>query len=336
MRGLAALAVAAFHADYLFGQGVLPSSYLAVDLFFILSGFVIARAYGGKLDAGLTPAKFMRIRLGRLYPLYLLSVLASLPLLALWAFKGSEGGVYLALVLVTALLFLPSPVHDAHAPAYPLNGPAWSLFFELAVNLLAASLWRHLSLRKLCWCVGLAIPPLIAVALVNGSLNGGVAWDTFYVAGSRVLFGFFAGALLQKLPLKAPKANPLLLVAVLVPIFLADPPTDLRPYYDLVIAIVVFPLVVAMGAEASPTAGISRMFTYAGEISYPLYVLHTPVYRVFRTVAKGVIEPGVVAGICGLMVAVACAALANLADTALRRRLARGSSRSAPQLQAKP
>ncbi|WP_409190084.1 acyltransferase family protein [Bradyrhizobium sp. RDM4] len=66
MRGLAAIAVAAGH----FNSSYVQSSYLAVDFFFILSGFVIGNAYASKLNGGMTPVAFMWVRLVRLWPLF--------------------------------------------------------------------------------------------------------------------------------------------------------------------------------------------------------------------------------------------------------------------------
>lgn len=321
MRGIAALAVAAYHADYLFGRGIFPSSYLAVDLFFILSGFVISRAYGGKLEAGLSVARFMAIRVHRLYPLYFLGVALALPLIFVWLSKGSYDWLSVAIIFASAILFLPSPVGTNNGTAYPLNGPAWSLLFELLANLMAACVWRHLDIRRLAVGLMLASLLLVWVGFSNGSLNGGVGWGTFYVASARVLFGFFAGVLLQKLPFRLPRFSPLLLVALLIPIFLADPSKTLRPFYDLGVALVVFPAMVALGAQATPVGWVGGLFAYAGQVSYPLYVLHTPVFRMYRTVGKAWIEPGIAAGLLALAVAIVGAAIADRMDAAVRKRL---------------
>ena len=57
---------------------LIPGRYLAVDFFFVLSGYVLAHAYGRALASGLAPMTFMRMRLVRLYPLYLLGLLIAL------------------------------------------------------------------------------------------------------------------------------------------------------------------------------------------------------------------------------------------------------------------
>ena len=69
IRGLAAVAIAHRHAEVFFGRPE-ASSYLAVDLFFALSGFVLAHAYGERLANGqMNPLNFMKARFLRLYPL---------------------------------------------------------------------------------------------------------------------------------------------------------------------------------------------------------------------------------------------------------------------------
>jgi peptidoglycan/LPS O-acetylase OafA/YrhL len=91
LRGVAAAAVVTVHAPLFFHSVATPGSvpdasghapmtgplfeaYLAVDFFFLLSGFVLAHAYGEKLNDGMTSCQFMRCRLIRLYPLYLLAL----------------------------------------------------------------------------------------------------------------------------------------------------------------------------------------------------------------------------------------------------------------------
>jgi peptidoglycan/LPS O-acetylase OafA/YrhL len=86
LRGVAALAVVVTHALYFFPPT--PMAYLAVDFFFMLSGFVLAHAYGERLRQGMTAGRFMAIRLIRLYPLYALGSALYLPFL--W--RGIESG----------------------------------------------------------------------------------------------------------------------------------------------------------------------------------------------------------------------------------------------------
>jgi peptidoglycan/LPS O-acetylase OafA/YrhL len=74
LRGLAALAVVSGHTQDLFGGSIFPLGYLAVDFFFMLSGFVLAYAYGQRVEGGLTVGHFMKARLIRFYALYLIGL----------------------------------------------------------------------------------------------------------------------------------------------------------------------------------------------------------------------------------------------------------------------
>jgi peptidoglycan/LPS O-acetylase OafA/YrhL len=113
LRGIAALLVMEWHFPFLgHGDPHFGRAYLSVDLFFILSGFVIAQAYHGWLTDGGTPGRFLRVRLIRLYPLYLMAALTSAVIwLVRIATHGSEYGTLgqWAASLAPSLLMLPSP-----------------------------------------------------------------------------------------------------------------------------------------------------------------------------------------------------------------------------------
>ncbi len=124
LRGIAALAVVCFHRR----EGRFPSAYLAVDLFYVMSGFVLAYAYDSRFAAGLSWRRFMAQRLIRLWPLYALGVIITLVSAVLAGDQKAWAQAPLQ------FLFLPAQPGPDHAPLYPLNLPAWSLMFELAIN----------------------------------------------------------------------------------------------------------------------------------------------------------------------------------------------------------
>ncbi|MHC2733083.1 hypothetical protein ACVIEO_006660 [Rhizobium leguminosarum] len=89
MRGFAAICVVATH----FRESYAPSAYLAVDFFFVLSGFIIAEIYGKRLSRGLLFQSFMAARIKRLYPLYLIGILVGLIqiiLLTSWGLRNQS------------------------------------------------------------------------------------------------------------------------------------------------------------------------------------------------------------------------------------------------------
>ena len=74
LRGLAACLIVCFHmpsSGHAWGWRLVQNGFLAVDLFFVLSGFVISASYGRRLAQGFPPVRFMLLRLGRVYPLHL-------------------------------------------------------------------------------------------------------------------------------------------------------------------------------------------------------------------------------------------------------------------------
>ncbi len=128
IRGVAALLVAQYHAKIFFCEYQQPEEYLAVDVFFVLNGVVLASAYEARLRDGMSLVQFSMRRLARLYPLYIVgSLITVVAYLAGW--RTSFSGRDFALLTVLAALFLPNPVVGSPRQMYPLNNPAWSLFY---------------------------------------------------------------------------------------------------------------------------------------------------------------------------------------------------------------
>ena len=363
LRGMAALVVVLRHTGYLWGGLVLPHSYLAVDLFFLLSGVVVANAYEHRLRAGLTVARFSLIRLIRIYPLYALgSMLGLAPVLAALAGLAPQPVQGpLALALASALLLLP----DLAEPAlFPLNPPAWSLFFELGANLVYAALLPHLGKRML-WLIVAACAAGLALVLLadpGAGLHGGYTPATLLTGGLRVGFGFFAGVLLWRAHLGRNPARPVrapggrawqgaagwLPVALAAALLLARPAAPLAPWFDLGAVLLAFPalLYCAMQHGAMQGGLSARACAWLGALSYPLYVLHVPLARLVNGVLEKGLQVDVAAsfpcaglGFMALLLA-ACGLLERHVDAPLRRRLmarlARTPGQAAPLRPAPP
>ncbi len=283
LRGVAAIGVAVMHASKIGSLPLLPSAYLAVDLFFMLSGFVLAHAYDARLRNGLGVRRFMLQRLVRLYPLYLLGSLVSVALVLAgldpdWTARG------LAQSLVYALAMLPLPPWidglDDHFTLYPLNDVAWSLMFELMVNLLFVMVHHRLGLRALALWIGLAGLGLVVASLDAGSLERGWSWAGFAVGAGRVGFGFPVGVLIYRLHvagrLPAWRLPVWGLVAVLL-VLLSMPtmPDSVQMWRDIGVVVLLLPpfIVIAIGSEASPLRS-AKLEDWLGQISYPVYTLH--------------------------------------------------------------
>src|SRR5262249_19215172 len=155
------------HHTYFQAQG----AYLAVDVFFALSGFVLAHSYERKLLTDLSLVGFMRIRLRRLYPLYFLALVVG-GLIALG--RGED----VTAAFTTGLLFLPAPQGDV---LFPLNVPAWSLFFELVINFAYALTIRFLTNRALGVIIAAGAVAVVALALSYGGMDVGWGWANWPV-----------------------------------------------------------------------------------------------------------------------------------------------------------
>ncbi|MGC1301571.1 MAG: acyltransferase [Caulobacteraceae bacterium] len=267
MRGIAAVAVLLRHIP-LTARWSIPGSYLAVDLFFALSGFVLAYSNHHRLVSASAGRWFMLQRLVRLYPLYILGTLLCL---ALRPDLGLGAAVPLALV------FLPGPSAAGKAnlgALYPYNPPAWSLLYELIANLAYAFLARLLSMRVLIAILVVSGVVLVGECFHRGSLDLGSDYATKAGGVIRVTFSFFAGVMvfrLWKAGWRVPKLPALLVALAPVALFLVP---GSRRLVDPVEVIAIFPLLILAGASNDPAGATSRrLLVFSGEISYPLYVL---------------------------------------------------------------
>ena len=281
MRGIAALAVVIYHVPSLKAVVPVASAPLAVDLFFLLSGFVISHAYGQKLAAGWSTLDFMRVRLIRLWPLHMLALAAAAAVAMVPVISGSPpvmGWTPYAAALPTAVFFLPTWPFSADTPLFPLNIPVWSLFFELISNLAAVLIWRRLGNRLLAVIIGVSAVALTVLFLATGDLDQGTVWGTLPGGLARVMFSFFLGVALYRMRARFSKfaVHPLILAAVMIALLAPNLAGSARGAYGLVAVLVICPLLVAAGSASKPWTGAAPFFLLAGQVSYALYVLHTP------------------------------------------------------------
>ena len=195
MRGVAALAVVIRHFTAANGGVVAQFSYLAVDVFFVLSGFVLSLSYREQFDSGMTPVEFLKRRVIRLYPLYFAGIVLGLAIeLAHGFLSGAVNLGTFAALASTSLLMLPSPTWTVWAALFPAMVPGWSLFFELYV---ASGLFALVRGRLAPWLLVAVVvcsgALLIVAAARSGSLDLGSTWPTFLGGFPRVCFSFFTG-----------------------------------------------------------------------------------------------------------------------------------------------
>ena len=288
LRGVAALAVMAMHCGPWFNpEGIFARAYLAVDFFFLLSGFVVAHAYQPRLDQGrLSRGRFVVARVVRLYPLILLGMLIAGAFLSLRWMSGRRDlpldMIIDAFARGVALIptLTPNPVGPEEA--YPLDGPLWSLFFELVVNIIYGLAFRWMTTRVLVALVVAGLAGMVAAVLVHGHLDVGVSPHTFFWGVARVTFGFFGGVLIHRLitgrRLTLPALGPLTATVLLVLLFCMPREWPGRGVVDLVCAVLVFPLVLLFSLGSKPGPVVSRLCRVSGDLSYPIYVLQRPLF----------------------------------------------------------
>ncbi len=313
LRGVAALLVVIYHifegfafAQTTNGEGsglitTLNHGHIAVDFFFMLSGFVICYAYDDRWQS-MTLGGFVKRRLIRLHPMLVMgAVIGTITFLI----GGHEqwdgtvtpiGGVALALIL-TALMIpaLPGSMHEVrgNGEMFSLNGPQWSLFFEYLGNVLYALLIRRLStkaLATLCIVLG-ALHAWIFTFNLSGYDSVGIGWtvDTINFWGGlvRMLFPFTVGMLLARTfkPRKIKYAfwicSAILLATFSVPYIASPASISLNSLYEVVCIAFVFPIIVWLGACGSTEGSTGKISGLLGDLSYPLYIVHYPLMYLF-------------------------------------------------------
>lgn len=320
MRGLAAIAVVIFHAYPLFGTQVAPSGYLAVDFFFVLSGVVISHAYAERLNAGMRVSVFLTIRTVRFMPFYLLGLACGLLLAGSLHFVGSADALppeRLAIAFLLALLFIPVPFGG---DIFPLNVPAWSLFYELLVNAFYAYFKRWLTPPVLISVNLLAACIMIVGIWVRGSAAVGPAFDDAPIALARTVFSFSAGIIVYSW--RRPLNSVFLVVAVVLVMLLMFIPVghNWRLAFDLICICLVFPLSVLLLLGMSSTSKRQfRVFKFLGDMSYGLYAVHYPLIWLVNGSAKRLGFNLEYAGVILIVfLVVGCAVLERRLDRPLR------------------
>ena len=223
LRGVAALIVVCYHifegfsfAEITNGAGdgmihILNHGYLAVDFFFLLSGFVLSYAYDGRSEMKKTD--FFKRRLIRLHPMLVMGAFVGMICFLIGGsqqWNGTQVPFYLTLLcFVLSALMLPAIPSSAsevrgNGEMFPLNGPAWSLFFEYIGNILYILFIRRLSTKILGVFVLLlgVLHTVFSLGNFSGYGSIGVGWtlDGVNFCGGliRMLFPLTLGMFLSR------------------------------------------------------------------------------------------------------------------------------------------
>lgn len=310
LRGVAALLVVFYHIfeglSFAAGGTLITNinhGYLAVDFFFILSGFVIGYAYDDRWKRNMTLGNFFTRRLIRLHPMIIMGTIIGA---ITFCIQGSVqwDGSHVAtsavmLALLAAMFFIPAypgAGYDVrgNGEMFSLNGPSWSLFFEYIGNILYALFIHRLSNRGLAILVALSGIGLAWFALFDIVGYGmlGVGWTldgaNFWGGMLRMLFPFSLGMLLSRhfRPIKIRGAfwicSAVLLILFCVPYIEGKSPVCLNGVYELICIALIFPALVWIAASGKTTDKQStRICRFLGDISFPLYAIHYPLMYLF-------------------------------------------------------
>lgn len=297
LRGVAALVVVCFHIFEAYATSHLDQrinhGYLAVDFFFILSGFVIGYAYDDRWKR-MTIKEFIKRRLIRLHPMVVMGAVIGAVMFytqgcSVWDVTKVSIGILLLSMLLNALLIPMTTGFEIRGVGemYPLNGPSWSLLFEYIGNLLYVFFIRKLSTAALSVLVLLAAFGLGIFAIFGplGDICVGYAMTGENIVGGflRLLFSFSAGLLMSRLfnPVRIKGAFWIggisIVMLAAVPRIGGSENLWMNGIYDTVCVFLLFPLIVWLGASGKTTDRVTaRICTFLGDISYPLYMVHYP------------------------------------------------------------
>ncbi len=300
VRGTAAMVVAVYHY---YGDGkivFLLNSYIAVDLFFILSGFVIVHAYEAKLIGGMTFSEFIIRRIARLWPLMAASLLAGAPVF--WAWNTLNNFDYTLRDVVastsTNMVFIPffSLKKSYSGSLCPTDGALWSVFFEMFLSLAFAKFLK-LRVKDLlvysCVFLGVLLLYSVVYAFSNyeDALKPDFGWkiDGFVGGFPRCLFGFLAGmftyrvwrdreriGFMRRISLVRFLSPISIYVAVLV--MLLWPWRAYGLYYFAAASLAAPTIVLLAACTPCRTRWLSKGSRFLGWMSYPVYCLHQPVF----------------------------------------------------------
>lgn len=292
LRGIAAIAVVIFHfmeiatPDY--KDNFIAHSYLAVDFFFCLSGFVIAYAYDNKIKT-IGVKTFLKLRLIRLEPLVFIGALIGLFAFILDPFSdlSSRFGMgQIFLMFLSAVFLIPYPsVPERYFNLFHLNPPTWSLFWEYIANIVYAVVLHKASLKVLKCLVAIGAMTLCYEAYTAEYL--GVGWGVGNVTGGgiRIFYSFTVGMLIFRLHWHIKNRIGFIGVALLLACTFFTPFSEKWNFIvDPLLAVFYFPFLIVLGSGTDTLKGVSHtVCSFLGRISYPLYMVHYPFIWLFMS-----------------------------------------------------
>jgi len=295
LRGIAAISVMLWHWFHGQGMHLFGSSILAVDFFFMLSGFVVSYAYTQRLESGYPTRRFFLSRIIRLYPL----ILAGIGLGLIRASSAQIIGIREVPVhtlmqwLVLNLAMIPFSLRSIGA-FFPLDIPLWSLHFELLAYLAFGLGLYRLRSRTLAALVIVAVIGQIAWAIsVLGAHADGTSFlplenHRYFYGLARVTASFTLGMLVFRFrhALASRIRFPGALAIVILIALSAAPRSSMPPAVAMAALLLAFPAIIAGGTNIRLAGRSAMLARFLGDLSYPLYVLHVPLMWMMSGSAK--------------------------------------------------
>ncbi len=312
LRGVAALMVLLYH---IFNDSksffVWPTpvnefyhSFLGVDFFFILSGFVMGYAYDMQWNR-MSLGGFIKRRLIRLHPMVVIGVLVGVIAFMVQGCVRWDGtSVPLQSVLwamLLSLFLIPSPGSmdvRGNTEMYPLNGSHWSLFFEYIGSLLYALMLRRLPTKWLKIWVLLSIILLGTYSFLQeaGGLLYGWSIEPMNMLGGllRMLYAYPMGLLMARLfrqhKPETIEGHVFLKSSIALVMLLAMPVIGgktVETIYQLFCVVVCFPSIIWYAARGKATGMRQKVISFISRLSYPLYAIHFPIICLQISVVQG-------------------------------------------------
>ena len=283
LRGFAAIAVVLFHCGHhLHTPWLVGHGAVAVDVFFVMSGFVLHRIYGPRFRAGWSFRDFARARFVRLYPLYFAGLLVGLGVMAALAGRSAWNENFFGLLraFIDGSLLVPD-LSDPQGFIFPLNPTFWSLLVEAVVSLGYGLSRGRVGPRGLGLLIGGA-----ALALTFASLQGlpllvGGTASMLWANLCRGIFGFSIGMAMVGLErrgaLRVLSRCPAWVAFGLLGAVMSVPDGQPNQLFDLCAILVAAPVIGCLGVAGHLHPRFRAWCHMGGALSYPLYTVHAPI-----------------------------------------------------------
>ena len=282
MRGIAAMCVLAFHAsipnpEFTYGG----MGYLAVDFFFMLSGYVMARTYEHRFAEGYSARRFMLARYRRLWPVMAVSTLIGAPMLAL----ELNDPAYFAAAALANLMLIPA---IGGTIMFPANSAAWSILAELCANLTHRRVLWRLPVRSLLVFAAAMLILVVWTCLVWGTIGVGASWAAALSGIVRALLAYGIGIVLWRWWRDEPGIciNPHAAFFAMPLAMLLGQLAGASWLFEVGFVLLLCPLLIAGGLAYR---GSHWLAGWAGMISFPLYAINTPLMHWAKGLGAGVI-----------------------------------------------